>query len=311
MAHRILGLDIGAHRVKGTLIETSWRNFEVLQVAEVRVDPAAEPPVAPVPEPEPDFHTPDAADAETAEDTDSDAAARPEEADEDEESPEAPPPGFVSAVRKLVNRPGMEFDEVVCAISGHWVSTRIVQLPFTSRKKIDSVLGPQVEDEVPFDMDEMILAYEILDASKEGSTILAALAKREDVRRFLHWVEAAGLDPKVLSMTSSALAVAAVSAHPTRIGGYAVLDIGADSTDIVVVNGARVVQVRTIPTGGTHVTAELARLASLDMDKASRLKEEVGKILGDADAVADERVTRLSDTLIAAHQNLLGRLRQT
>ncbi len=310
--HRILGLDIGAQSIKATLIDARMRSYEILQSY-----------VEPIPEPEqitPKIETAVGRKSEAdknpapGEDFPSRDEDQPGEK-EDLESAKAEIevlPTWAIALKNLIERTGLVFEEAVCGMAGHWASTRIISLPFSSRSKINQVLAFEIEDLVPFDMADMVCADQILSMKKSGSTVLASMARKEDIARLLRFFNAAGVDPKVLTLNCSALSVAALNLPETGEGTYAVIDIGASSTDVVIVDNGQIALMRSITEGGRAVTSELARDLEVDFDDAEKLKTQVGKVFAsDAASPEDERVARLSQSLVQAHQSLFGRLRQT
>jgi len=310
--HRILGLDIGAQTIKATLIDARMRSYEVLQSY---IEPIPEPgQIAPKIEtgadqqPEPDKKP---APGEDFPSQDENERGEKEELESDEADSEVLPTWAI-ALRNLIERTGLVFEEAVCGMAGHWASTRIVSLPFSSRSKINQVLAFEVEDLVPFDMDDMVCADQILSMKKSGSTVLVSMARKEDIGRLLRFLNAAGIDPKVLTLNCSAISVAALNLHEAGEGTYAVVDLGATSTDVVIVDNGQIALMRSITEGGRTVTTELAQDLEVDFADAEKLKTQVGKVFpSGAESPEDARVARLSQALEQAHQSLLGRLRQT
>ncbi|MBZ0270856.1 pilus assembly protein PilM [bacterium] len=302
MAHRILGLDIGAARVKGTVVETKLRSHEVIQSAivpihDIEAEVAAPPETASAPFPHP---------AE---------ALEPGEAGGIEDAGDIgefePPPRWADAVRSLLARPGLVFDEIVCALPGQLVSTRVLTFPFTQRAKIQQVLRFEIEDLVPFDMDDMALSWQVIGSRKNESRVLVSAVRRQDIARFLRQLADVGVDPRALTMTTSALSVTAANAVRGRVAPYAAVDLGASSVDVVIFEGPRLVSVRSIPEGFHDVAERLGQALGLPADKARALVEQVARIFPENERPADARVARLSDEIKRALAPLVGRLRQT
>ncbi len=317
--HRILGLDIGTQTVKATLIEAKMRSYEILQsyveaipapdqIALIMEKESEQKPEPTKQEPEEDFPAREEDEAESEGKDDDDIDKREDSGPDEPETP----PAWVFGVKNLIKRTGLQFEEVICGMAGHWASTRIVSLPFSTRSKINQVLPFEVEDLVPFDMNDMVLANQILTMKKSGSTVLASMARKEDVARLLGHFNTAGIDPKVLSVNCSAISVAAAQYLESGENAAVVIDIGAQSTDVVIINHGEIALVRSITEGGRAVTLGLAQDLEIPYDDAEKLKTQVARVFGADEAESsDERMTRLSESLIKAHQPLLGRLRQT
>jgi len=80
---------------------------------------------------------------------------------------------------------------------------------------------------------------------------------------------------KIKHRTVSSLAAAeAVLTRQQREAGTAVVDIGAGTTNIVVVEDGEVQHVAVIPVGGIHVTNDLAIGLKTDLDVAEKVKVE-------------------------------------
>ena len=84
-----------------------------------------------------------------------------------------------------------------------------------------------------------------------------------------------------------------------------VLDIGARSTNLVFVEGAKIFT-RSIPVAGNTITNEIARSLSVSVQEAERLKKEIGFVaLGGTYAVVDDE---LSDKVSKVVRNVVTRL---
>src|SRR6202035_1152661 len=74
---------------------------------------------------------------------------------------------------------------------------------------------------------------------------------------------------------------AAESAGPDEVGGkkkcVVALDIGADNTNLVITDGARIIWQRPIPLGGNHFTRALTKDLKLTFAKAEHLKRNATK----------------------------------
>jgi cell division protein FtsA len=86
-------------------------------------------------------------------------------------------------------------------------------------------------------------------------------------------IEKASLGMKHRTVSSLASAEAVLS-RQQREAGTAVIDIGAGTTNIVVIEDGEVQHVAVIPVGGTHVTNDLAIGLKTDLDVAEKVKIE-------------------------------------
>src|SRR4051794_39557197 len=124
MAHRILGVDLGAYSVKVAVLETGFRKLVVTRVIERRV-PDAPPPPPPT------------------------------------EGETAPPPSpwlerALTALGHLLDDEGLRDGTTYGALGGERVSLRVLRLPFTDARKIEQVLGFELESQILPSIDELV-----------------------------------------------------------------------------------------------------------------------------------------------------------
>jgi type IV pilus assembly protein PilM len=287
MAHRILGLDIGATEVRAVLAEVTWRDATVLGVYAEPVPPAAAVANRPLPSAQ-EPGEPAATDAETPVEP-----ARPAE----------PPPPWVFALADLLKKHNLEYNEVHCALGGAKATSRILTLPFDNRRRLEQVLPFELENLVPFELEDMHLAFEVLGKDPAGGyRVLVTLAPKTEMERFLAHLALAGVDPRVVELAPYMLFAGAKLALPQELGAYAAVDIGATHTDIAVLNQGDLVELRTVPFGAERLDQELGKALRIDPSRAVQLKEEKADVLaGDA----------VGQTLRASIEPLVVRLRQT
>jgi len=294
MAHRVLGLDIGATEIKAVLAEVTWREITVLGFYHERVPTPEEvahrlPPNAPA-------FPPNSPEQDNGED-------RPSAAEEKEPSePEVLPP-WVFAVHDLIKKQGLDFHEVHTSLPGSSATTRILTLPFDNRRRIEQILSFELENLVPFDLDEMHLAFEVIGKAPEGgSRILVTMAPREQMAQFLKQLGQAGIDPQIVEFSPYTLFAAARLALSQEVGAYAVVDLGKTHTDFAAINGGGLVDLRSINLGGERLDRAIAQALKIDQVRAEKIKLEKGS-LRNSDSVGE--------ALRASLQPLLARLRQT
>jgi len=89
---------------------------------------------------------------------------------------------------------------VLSALPGDVVTWRRIWLPFRDRKRLEQTVPFELEAQVPFGLDEVVIDYHVVARDKAGSSVLAALVPREELQLHLHILEEAGLDPKVVDV---------------------------------------------------------------------------------------------------------------
>ncbi len=103
-------------------------------------------------------------------------------------------------VRRFLERHSVEPDTVLSSVPGELVAFRTFYLPFRDRKRLDQTVPFELENQVPFGLDEIVVDYHVLRRDSAGTLVLAALVQRKDLEQHLALLSGAGLDPKVVDL---------------------------------------------------------------------------------------------------------------
>jgi general secretion pathway protein L len=91
-------------------------------------------------------------------------------------------------------------DTVLSVLPGDRVTWRTFFLPFRDVKKLAQTVPFELESNVPFGLDEVIVDYQVLQRDRAGTTVLAALVQKEDLERHLELLRESGVDPKIVDV---------------------------------------------------------------------------------------------------------------
>lgn len=244
---------------------------------------------------------------------------------EDVRSARLPPDGtpaerIKAAVAELGLVPPLGPDDTVAvALGGGLVATHLVTLPFTDPRRIEQVLPAEVEGAIPFDLVEVVWDYAVLGQVNGKTDVLVGIVRKAVLRDHLAALEAAGIDPRVVTLAPLALAglgernlvsgVPDPSVAPAPLSA-ALLDAGPDRADLALIDAGRPVLARALATSGAQaweaaqtdetVRARLIALLARDLKISlrSRSKSPPQKLLlAGAIATLPGAVERLSSDL--------------
>ncbi len=95
--------------------------------------------------------------------------------------------------------------KIVSSIPGRFFTQRVVQFPFSDRKRVEKALPFELEDAVPFDLDTMIVDHVVIDPGTSGkgeeqkeAQVLGILLPKEILKKHLELLASAGIDPEVV-----------------------------------------------------------------------------------------------------------------
>ncbi len=92
---------------------------------------------------------------------------------------------------------------IVSSIPGHLFSQRVVHFPFADRKRVEKALPFEVEDGLPFPLEDVVVDHLVLDEGKSDkaagtpkeSSVLGIILPKEILKRHLELLASAGIDP--------------------------------------------------------------------------------------------------------------------
>ena len=149
-------------------------------------------------------------------------------------------------------------------------SFRDVRLPFTDRKKIQQTLAYEMEQLLPYPIDDMLVDSVIRDQHGD-SDILAAAVLKDVVERRVHCLEAHHAEAAIIEIDPVSVALRLIEAGDTE-GTTLLLDIGVAATGAVLYSKGRIRQIRSFTFGGATLTEAVARALMIDVDDAETRK---------------------------------------
>src|SRR3954465_15158194 len=223
------------------------------------------------------------------------------------------------ALQQFLSRNTLRGDIVSIAVPGQSGLARFVKLPPVEEKKIADIVKFEAKQQIPFNLDEVVWDYQkigsgnVVDGFALETEIGLFAIKRDVVSRFLSHFKEGGVEVHLIQMAPLALCnfVAYdllnkdVTAEPSEEKGPCIvaLDLGTDSSNLVVTAGGKIIWQRPIPIGGNHFTRALTKEMKLTFAKAEHLKRnatkspELKKILGALKQVLNDFVGEVQRSL--------------
>jgi type IV pilus assembly protein PilM len=172
---------------------------------------------------------------------------------------------------------GIACRQVVIGVSHPQVVVRSMRMPRLPADQFASALPYQAKDVIALPIEEALLDFQPLDDGSDDHEVegLLVAAPRQPIVGVVRAVEAAGLVVAGVDLASFAAmrAVAGIS-HSSE----AVVDMGAQFTNVVIHSEGVPRIVRTLPRGGQQLTDRVAERMGLSPGEAELLKCDVGLI---------------------------------
>src|SRR4051812_32125159 len=135
------------------------------------------------------------------------------------------------------------------AIGGDHLSVRVLELPFSDSRKVDQVVGYELEGQIVHAIEDVVFDHLVVGQRPEGATVMAAAARRDDLAALLAAADEHGIHPRALfaapliyrTLLPSGPNAAAGDAIPCQ----AVLDFGHHRTNVCFVRAGDPIYART------------------------------------------------------------------
>ncbi len=215
------------------------------------------------------------------------------------------------AVRNLLSTAGIRGSRVVTALGGEAVIVRELKLPEMPAAELEQAVAYEAERYLPYGVREVSRDFQVLGkAPEEGQIeILLVAARKEVVNRQLAVLQMTGLSASVLDVAPFSMLRAV--GRRDGAGTVVYVDLGAESSDIIIMEGDRLRLARNISTGGNAVTKAIAEALSLEMGAAQTLKEERAQLMLEGQQASDTTVSHLHDAILPVVNSIFTEVRRS
>jgi len=158
-------------------------------------------------------------------------------------------------VRKFCEAHDLRGDTVLSCLPGDAVTHRFLTLPFARARQLEQTVPFELESQIPFGLEEVLMDFHLTERTADGGTVLAVAVPRTTLTEHLDTLAAAGLDPAMVGLAPLAPLPLLHLAGGERTGVEALLDIGETRSSVVLLrdgklNGLRTVSIGLNRTGG-------------------------------------------------------------
>ncbi len=181
-------------------------------------------------------------------------------------------------------------DHVVVGLPTGRTYSRTFTLPASEEKRISSAVELEVDQYIPIPLASLYLDYEIIERSKESLTIIMSAVPRTLVDTCLAAVRNAGLQPMVAEPSINAVARVLEVVEEGHLSTL-ILDIGAASTDIAILDGGIIRVTGSVGIGGNTFTLDIAKKLNIALENAHQYKVLNGLLPGPRQAKISAALT--------------------
>lgn len=177
-----------------------------------------------------------------------------------------------ATVKELMQECGIRPGPALISVSGQSVFSRFVKLPPVDKDKVYQIILYEAQQNVPFPINEVVWDYQLIGGADGDIDVMLAAIKADIIVGLSDAVEEAGLITDLVDVAPMALYNAFRYNYEDSPDCTLLVDVGARSTDLIFIEGARVF-IRSIPVAGNAITQQIAREFELSFDDAEDMKK--------------------------------------
>ena len=178
-----------------------------------------------------------------------------------------------NVIANIFNEHQIRTPRVAAGVSGHSVIVKNIVLPAMSEEELQESFSWHAEEHIPFDIADVNLDYELTSKSSESLNVLMAACKSDKIANVKQAIQLAGKQPVIIDVDAFALQNCyEVNYQPKPGEVVALLNIGAATMNINILNGTRSVFARDASVGGSQYTSLLQKELGLSFEQAEGVK---------------------------------------
>jgi type IV pilus assembly protein PilM len=199
-------------------------------------------------------------------------------------------------IQNVCNDHQIKASQVVTGVSGHSVIVKNIVLPPMSRDELEESIDWHAEEHIPYDLADVSLDYHVTAETTEATSVLIAACKRERIDNLKQVIQFAGKQAVVIDVDTFALQNCyEVNYQPADTEVVTLLNIGASTMNVNIVQGNRSLFTRDITVGGSQFTDVLQRSLGLSYQQAEAVKRGVPDA---AEGVEEKAIEPLMDNVM-------------
>ncbi|HUE81475.1 MAG TPA: type IV pilus assembly protein PilM [Pyrinomonadaceae bacterium] len=176
-------------------------------------------------------------------------------------------------IAHIFNEHQIKTPKVAAGVSGHSVIVKNIVLPQMSEEELQESFSWHAEEHISFDIADVNLDYQVTGNTADTLRILMAACKRDKISNVKQAIQLAGKQPVIIDVDAFALQNCyEVNYQPKPGEVVALLNIGASTMNINILNGTRSVFARDASVGGSQYTGLLQKELGLTFEQAEAVK---------------------------------------
>jgi type IV pilus assembly protein PilM len=222
---------------------------------------------------------------------------------------------LAEVVKSLVKESGVKSRNVVLSIPESLVFSRILKLPIMSTPELASAIKWELDQVVPFPPDKIDISWVVIDKPKkvignEKMKVFVVAVPKKVTEAYVKFLALTGLEP--VRIENEILSLARGLAQLTANKGVSlILDVGASSTKMVVVEEEQIHLSHVVPLAGMAMTRMIAEEFKIPLNQAEEYKRAYGVDKQQVEGKIYMTLSGLIDSLVVEIKKVMANFANT
>jgi type IV pilus assembly protein PilM len=186
-------------------------------------------------------------------------------------------------IKQIIKKAGMSSKDVVSSLPTFSVFSSIINLANISKKDISSAVHWEAKKVIPLPLEEMILDWKLIEDQGDAKNaqnntggnikVLLTGAPKELVKKYIEIYKKAGLNLLSLETETFALVRSLLGSDKSTV---MIVEMGANTTDVTIVDNSIPLFNRSIDVGGVNITRDISANLGIGNERAEQFKYDLG-----------------------------------
>jgi type IV pilus assembly protein PilM len=211
----------------------------------------------------------------------------------------AEPETVIEAIKNLASSEKIKAKHVSLAVSGSSVVIKKISVPVMSEAELAESIQAEAEQYIPYNIEDVNLDFYILPQEGQENdqmSVIFVAVKSETIQEYSDIIQGAGFKPSIVDVDAFAIENSYEYSFGIPSGVIGLIDIGANITNINILEEGITSFTRDIPFGGTRYNQAIMQELNVSDEEAEQLKLGI--------TVKDISINQVAPILVSVTQEL-------
>jgi len=179
-------------------------------------------------------------------------------------------------IKKFIEEKNISTPYVIAVLPETKTFIKTIEILSSDVGDVLETIKKEIEQHIPLELEEVYFDWQRF--SQNGkSKILVGLAPKSIVDSYVRILKMAGLKPVALEIESIAILRALIDKNEELMKPRIIIDFGATRSSLIIVDEGTIQLTISLPFSGEDLTKEIATKLKISLERAEKIKKEMGK----------------------------------